>query len=187
MTIVNFPGRFASGNGTRRNQQNTLAENPNDRKQNLKYAIIYLAAAIILFLANRVSTQPAGNGNQSQPSSNLHLDLSVARNVETNPVGSGAIGGGTFVVRFRLANQGNQPVFYPVSPGTNHPMGQIVYRIASGADWKPLSAAELSPPTPGPQNVKPPSLGSRCHRGDGPKESIRSPVLRRESMPLNWK
>jgi hypothetical protein len=155
MTIVKFPGRFASGNGTRPNQQNTLAGNPNDRKQNLKYAIFYLVAAIILFLANRVSTQPARNGNRSQPFSNLHLDLSVTRNVETSPVGNSAAGGGTFVVRFRLANQGNQPVFYPVFPGTNHPMGQVLYRFASGADWKLLSAGELSPPTPGPQNVKP--------------------------------
>jgi hypothetical protein len=51
MTIEKFPRHFASGNGTRRNQQNALAGNPKDRIQNLKYAIFYLVAAIILFLA----------------------------------------------------------------------------------------------------------------------------------------
>lgn len=154
MTIEKFPGHFASGNGTRRNHQNALAGNPKDRIQNLKYAIFYLVAAIILFLANRVSTHPAGNGNQSQSLSNLRIDLSVAPKLETNPTGSNAASGGTFVVRFRLTNQGNQPIFYPVSPGTNHPMGQIIYRVAPGGDWKPLSASELSPSTPGQQNVK---------------------------------
>lgn len=33
-------------------------------------------------------------------------------------------------------------------------MGQIVYRIAPGADWIALSAPELSPSTPAQLNVK---------------------------------
>lgn len=155
MTIEKLPGCFASGNGTRGNQQNALAENPKERKQNLKYAIFYLIAAIILFLANRVSTHETGNGNQSQSPSNLRIDLSVSRKLETRPTGSNAASAGPFVVYLRLTNQGNQSIFYPVSSGTNHPMGRIVYRIAPGAEWKPLSTPELSPSTtPGQPNVK---------------------------------
>ena len=51
-------------------------------------------------------------------------------------------------------DQGNQPIFYPVSADTNRPMGQLLYRIAPGSDWRPLSAPELSPTTPAQVNVR---------------------------------
>jgi hypothetical protein len=154
MTNEKFLVRFTSGNGTRRNQQNAPAGNPKDEKQNLKYAIFYLVVAIILFLANRASKHPTGNGNESQSASNLHIDLSVARKLETNPKGSNVARGETIVVRFRLSNAGNRPIFYPVSPGTNLPIGQIVYRIAPGSDWRALSAPELSPSSPAQLDVR---------------------------------
>ena len=60
---------------------------------------------------------------------------------------SNGASGATYVVRFRLTNQGNQPIFYPVFPDTNRPIDQVVYRVAPQADWKPLSEPETSPST----------------------------------------
>ena len=49
-------------------------------------------------------------------------------------MGSNAALGGTYVVRFRLTHEGNQPIFYPVSRNTNRPIGHLVYRINSRSD-----------------------------------------------------
>lgn len=69
----------------------------------------------------------------------------MARKLEPNRLRGNADGGGTYVVRFRLTNQGNQPIFYPASSDTNRPLGQIVYRVAPQSEWKPLSESEPSP------------------------------------------
>ncbi|HEX7895379.1 MAG TPA: hypothetical protein VF447_14375 [Terriglobales bacterium] len=82
--------------------------------------------------------------DQSLSLSNLHIDLSVAPKMEPNLAGNAA-GSGTYNVHFRLTNQGNQPIFYPVFPDTNRPRGQIVYRLTPRADWTPLPGPELSP------------------------------------------
>ena len=152
MTNDRFRIHLLSGNGMRRNQQD--ADGPKDQTQLLKYAIFYLAVAAILLVANQAAKDPMARANQVQPASNLHIDLSVAPKFETNPTRGNAAGRGAFVVRFRLTNQGNQPIFYPVSPGTNHPMGQIIYRIAPGADWRLTSESELSPSVPAQLNAK---------------------------------
>jgi len=152
MTNDKFRIHLLSGNGMRRNQQD--ADGPKDQTQLLKYAIFYLVVAAILLVANQAAKDPMVRANQAQPASNLHIDLSVAPKFETNPTGGNAAGRGAFVVRFRLTNQGNQPIFYPVSPGTNHPMGQIIYRIAPGADWRLTSESELSPSVPAQLNAK---------------------------------
>jgi hypothetical protein len=141
-----------SGNGMRRNRQG--ADGPKDRTQLLKYASFYLVVAVILLVTNQAAKNAIGSANQSQSLSNLHIDLSVARKSRPDRLGSNATVGEVYFVRFRLANQGSQPIFYPVSPGTNDPIGQIVYRIAPGVDWKPLSAAEVFPSTLGQQNDK---------------------------------
>ncbi len=132
-----------SGNGTRRNRQG--ADGPKDRAQLLKYASFYLVVAVILLITNQAAKNTIGSANQSQPLSNLHIELSVAHNLLPDRLGSSPTGEGKYVIRFRLTNQGNQPIFYPVSSDTNHPVGQIVYRIAPQSDWKPLSESELSP------------------------------------------
>jgi hypothetical protein len=152
MTNDKFRIRLISGNAVRRNQQG--ADGPKDRKQLLKYAIFYLVVAAILFVTNQAAKNPTVGANQLQSPSSLHIDLSVARKLEPKRLGSTAAGGGTGVVRFRLTNQGNQPIFYPVSADTNRPMGQLLYRIAPGSDWRPLSATELSPSTPSQVNVR---------------------------------
>jgi hypothetical protein len=146
-----FRIHLLSGNGMRRNQQD--AERPMGQKQLLKYAIFYLVVATILIVANQAAKDPMARAHQAETPSNLHLDLSVTK-LETNPAESNTAGRGAIVVRFRLTNQGNQPIFYPVSPGTNRAIGQIVYRIAPGADWEPLSVSDLSRSTPGHENVQ---------------------------------
>lgn len=117
------------------------------RNQHLKYAISYLVVAAVLFISNHPAKNSMDGANQSQSSSNLHIDLSVARKLEPNPVDSNADGGGTYVVRFWLTNQGTQPIFYPATSDTNRPMSQIVYRVGPQSDWKPLSESEPSPST----------------------------------------
>jgi len=146
-----FRIHLLSGNGMRRNQQD--AERSKGQKQLLKYAIFYLVVATILIVANQAAKDPMARAHQAETPSNLHLDLSVTK-LETNPAESNTAGRGAIVVRFRLTNQGNQPIFYPVSPGTNRAIGQIVYRIAPGADWEPLSVSGLSRSTPGHENVQ---------------------------------
>jgi hypothetical protein len=134
-----------SGNGMRRNRQG--ADGPKDRTQLLKHASFYLVVAVILLVTNQAAKNAIGGANQSQSQSlsNLHVDLSVAHNLEPDRLSSSPTRRGRYVVRFRLTNQGNQPIFYPVTSDTNHPVGQIVYRIAPQSDWKPLSEFELSP------------------------------------------
>jgi hypothetical protein len=141
MTNDKFRIHLISDNGMRGNQQG--ADGPEGRAQLLKYAIFYLAVAAILFATNQPAKNPMGGRDPSQSPSNLRIDLSVARKLAPNRSSSNAAGGGTYVVRFRLTNQGNQPIFYPASLGTNCPMGHVVYRIAPGSDWGPLLTPEL--------------------------------------------
>ncbi len=141
-----FRIHLISGNGMRRNQQR--ADGPKDRTQLLKYAIFYLIVAAILLVTNQAAENPMAGANQAQSPSNLRIDLSVSPKLEPNRLGSNAAGRGPHVVRFRLTNQGSQPIFYPVSPNTNRPMGHLVYRIVPGSDWRLLSEPELSPSGP---------------------------------------
>ena len=123
------------------------AGGPKDQRQNLKYAVFYLVVAIVLFLANRVSTHPTDGRNLSSSTSNLGIDLSVDRKIEEDSAGANVSKAATYDVRFRLTNQGNQPIFYPASPDTNRPIGRIVYRVAPQSDWKQLPESAPSPST----------------------------------------
>jgi hypothetical protein len=143
MTNDKFRIDLISGNGMHRNQQG--ADGPKDRRQLLKYAIFYLVVAAILFATNQAVKNPTLSANQSQSPLNLGIDLSVARNFHGTRTESNGARTATYVVRLRLTNQGNQPIFYPVSPDTNRPMGQIVYRVTPQSDWKPLPESEPSP------------------------------------------
>src|SRR5215469_823834 len=74
----------------RRNQQG--ADGPKDRTQLLRYAIFYLVVAAILLVTNQAAKNPMAGRNQSQSTSNLHIDLSVARKLEPNRLGTNAAG-----------------------------------------------------------------------------------------------
>ncbi len=76
--------------------------------------------------------------------------------MEPNRLADIAAQRGTYFVHFRLRNQGNQPIFYPVSPNTRRPVGQIVYRITLGGDWKLRSHPEVS--TSGPDELEPTNI-----------------------------
>src|SRR5713226_2227123 len=98
-----------------------------ERKRNLKHAFFFLAVASLLILADRlgrVSEPP--NSNSSRPSlQDVTLVLHTRAHVESQ-VG--------FIVLFRLSNMGNHSVFYPVNPGTNVPVGQIVTRTSPSSE-----------------------------------------------------
>lgn len=125
-----------------RNQQ--VADGPRDRTQLLKYSIFYLIVAAILLVANQDAKNSTAGANQPYSPSNVRIDLVAARKLELNHLGSRADGGRTYVVRFQLTNQGNQPIFYPAFWDTNRPIGEIVYRAAPQSEWKPLSESEPS-------------------------------------------
>jgi hypothetical protein len=130
-----------SGNGMRRNQREA---GPKDPRQLLKYAIFYLVVAAILVVTNQNSKSPSAGGVQSESAANLEIDFSVTRKLEPNHLAGAAATMGAHVVHFRFTNQGNRPIFYPISPNTNRPMGRVVYRIDPGSNWRPLSQPELS-------------------------------------------
>jgi hypothetical protein len=142
MTNDRFRIHLTSGNSAHRNQQESGA--PKDRRQLLKYAIFYLVVAAILVVANKPAKSPTAAAAELRSAVNLQIDLSVTRKVEPNRLASNVAAVGAHVVRFRLTNEGNVPIFYPVSSNTRRPMGRIVCRNAPGADWKAILTPELS-------------------------------------------
>lgn len=143
MTNDKFRIHLIPANRVRRSQQG--ADSLKDRTQLLRYAVFYLIVAVILLVTNQAAKDPMAGVNQAQPPSNLHLDLSVTRKLERNSPGNHAAGGRAYMVRFRLTNQGNQPIFYPAFRGINRPIGEIVYRIAPQSDWRSLAESQASP------------------------------------------
>jgi len=144
-----FRGQLTSGNGT--GPRGVLGRHPGnqqERKQNLKYATFYLVVAVLLFLANQLAKHPRGDGSQSDAVLNVGFDLSVGRKPEPIRARNDSAEEATYVIRFRLTNRGNQSVFYPVYPGTNRPIGRIVYRVTPGSEWIRLSwpIKPISPP-----------------------------------------
>ena len=104
-----------------------------ERKANLKHAVFYVAVALVLILAGRLGrVSKAQHSTASQPSGQgVTLVLRLQARLETQ------FG---LTVRFRLGNAESHSVFYPVYPGTNVPVGEIVTRASSSSDWMPLSA-----------------------------------------------
>ncbi len=134
-----------------RNRQD--ADDPKDRTQLVKYAVLYLAVAGILLVTHQAAKNSMPPASQTKALSNLRIDLSIARGLEPKRLGGNAAAEGTYTVRFRLANKGNQPIFYPVFPNTNRPMGHLVYRIARGSDWRLLSVPERFASAPAQLNA----------------------------------
>lgn len=151
MTDDRFRIHLTSGNSAHRNQQESGA--PKDRRQLLKYAIFYLVVAAILVVANKTAKSPMAGAAELRSAANLQIDLSVTRNLEPNRLAGSVAAVGAHVVRFRLTNEGNVPIFYPVSSNTRRPLGRIVCRNAPGANWKAFLTPELSRPAPTQLNV----------------------------------
>ena len=117
-----------------------------ERKANLKHAFFFLAVASLLILADRLGrVGEAPNSNSSQPSlQGVTLVLHPRAHVESQ-VG--------LIVLFRLSNMGNHSVFYPVRPGTNAPVGQIVTRTSPSSEWMTLSATSQQQWSAGPEFI----------------------------------
>lgn len=124
-----------SGNGNGHEPQfvpPSEADQQKERKTNLKHALFFLAVAFLLILADRlgrISEVPSSNSRPFVPGVTLVLHPRAH-------VGS-RVG---LIFRFRLNNLGNHSVFYPVHPGTNVPVGQIVTRTSPSSEWMLLSS-----------------------------------------------
>jgi hypothetical protein len=150
-----FGAHLTSGNGA--GCQDVVHRHPEkqqERARNLKFAIFYLAVGVALFVANQFAKQPQRNGNQRSAVFNIGLDLSVGRRPEPTATGSAPTKGATYAIPFRLTNRGNQSVFYPVYPGTNRPIGRLVYRVAPGSEWVVLPWPNEPTSTLAPPNVE---------------------------------
>lgn len=177
MSNDKFRVHAISGNTMRRARQR--ADGPNDRMQLLKYAIFYLMIAAILIVTNQAAKNSIAVRSEVRSPSNVHIDLSVARKLEPNRPGGDAAEARTYLVRFRLTNEGDQPIFYPISPNTSRPIGHLLYRIAPGSDWRLLSEPELSTSGPAHLNANGNTVWVEMPPGgwaDGEYEDSGSPV-----------
>lgn len=138
MTSDQYDIDFSSGNSAGRSgPHDHRPENESDRAHNLKYAIFYSTVAVLLILANQLAKYPGAHANQPEAAPDIRLNLSISRESETARMENESTAAASYVIRFRLTNQGNRPIYYPVDPTTNSPMGHIVYRAAPGSEWIP--------------------------------------------------
>lgn len=146
--------RLVSGNGIRnRGVAGRGSDDSQEHRRNLKYAMFCLVVAALLLLTNQSAEKSPAAGDNFHFLANLRMDLSVAGESDRKRGLSESAEARTYVVHFRLANEGNQPVFYPVYPGTNQPIGYIVDRISPRSDWRRLSEAGLLLSTPDQRRV----------------------------------
>jgi hypothetical protein len=118
-----------------------------ERKTYLKYALFFLAVAVLLIVARQLGKDASTTSGQSTSILNVKFDLSIQKTSgEVAREGYQSQSGGQ-VVRFRLSNRGNHPVFYPVRPGTNVLVGHVVYRTTPDSKWiaVPWSATPAVP------------------------------------------
>jgi hypothetical protein len=99
-----------------------------ERKANLNRAFFFSGVGILLILANHLGHVKDHSDSNSTAASVPRVELALCPQH------------GGLVVRFRLSNMGNHPVFYPVRPETNVPFGQIVTRTSPSSAWIALSA-----------------------------------------------
>jgi len=136
MSSDRYDVQLASGDRTRRSgPHDHRPENDPDRAHNWKWAIFYLAVGVLLFLANQLAKHPAPRLNQPEAAVNVRLDLSISRKPEPPPIENASMMVASYVIRFRLTNRGNWPVFYPLDPATNRPIGHVVHRASPGSEW----------------------------------------------------
>jgi hypothetical protein len=142
-------GPLLPRNGNGRNphvgppSESTHHEGP---QPSLKHALFYLVVASLLMLSGvlvRISEPP--NPGSTQPFLQgitlvLHSRVRVGNQV-------------ALTVRFHLSNMGSHPVLYPVSPGTNVPIGQILTRVSPSSEWMTLSAISQQQSPTGAESI----------------------------------
>lgn len=125
----------ANGNGDQRLPTRQIHFNAQEeRKVNLRLAAICLALAAVLILATVLARvgQPPDLARDRNPLAGVVLEA------HPNPAGRTHQ---SLVVLFRLCNMGRQAILYPVHPGTNLPVGQVLVRNESSSEWIKASGA----------------------------------------------
>jgi|CZKC01.1.fsa_nt_gi hypothetical protein len=140
------PMSSRNGNGSKPHLISSIDTAPDEEQRaNIKRMYFFLGVAILLVLANQLGKVKDDSDLNSSASSlaGTKLDIYPQQHPD-NHVG---------LVRFRLSNMGNHPVFYPVPPGTNVPNGQIVTRISTSSAWITLPATSQQQGSITPQYV----------------------------------
>ena len=101
-----------------------------------------------------------------------------------------------YVVRFRLTNQGTRAAFYPVRPGSNVPVGHVVYRTSGASEWMALPWSPTSIPSSQPVDqsfawieMPPGALRSGISRSPQqlhqrwPRRAVSTVAGRRQTLP----
>jgi len=121
-----------------------LQKTTSERERNLKYAIFCLSVAILLFAADQLAKHAPTNSSLLNSTINVRFDLFFDRPSGNSSPHNPAESSG-YYIRFRLENEGNRSIFYPIHPGTRDLLGHIVHRTAAQAPWVAL-------PTPNSAN-----------------------------------
>lgn len=112
-----------------------LPSQPNrrGRQTEVKVAQFLVLVALLFVLADHLGRIQERTDATSGPDSTSFVNLVLyppERSENTSE----------FVVRFRLSNKGNRPVFYPTGTTTSVPVGQLVARASPTSDWMSLSS-----------------------------------------------
>lgn len=104
-----------------------------ERQINIKLSVFFTVVALLFVLAEHLGRV------QEQSRANLASDSTAFVSLTLLPLErSGSAAG--LSVRFRLSNTGNHSVFYPLNTATSAPIGELVVRSSSEADWTSLSS-----------------------------------------------
>ncbi len=105
-----------------------------ERKTNLKRAWFFIGVALLFVFVNQL--------DHLKDTSHLNLDPFSASGVNLTLFAPERAGDGAGLsVRFRLSNQGNHSVFYPIGKTTKQLIGQVAARTSPSSDWMSLPGA----------------------------------------------
>lgn len=108
--------------------QQEETECPEDREVYAKGAVFCLAVAATLIFADVLGQ----GGHLPEPVSDQNVMRDVTLVVHFGPRHRDSAG---LLPSFRLSNMGRRAIFYPVLPGTNAPVGQILVRDSHSSEW----------------------------------------------------
>ena len=103
------------------------------RNANIKLAWFFSVVALFFLVVNHLGC--VKNGEDA----NLGTDSTRVTLTPSPLVRSGE--GAGFSVRFRLSNNGNHSVFYPISRTASIPIGELLTRESPSSEWVSLSRA----------------------------------------------
>jgi hypothetical protein len=132
ISIKPVSSRDRNGSGSH-SVSSTDAVPGEERKADIRRAFFFSGVAILLVLANHLGHVKGDSDSRSTAAAVARVELVLYPQQQLENHAS-------FVVRFGLSNMGNHPVFYPVRPGTNVPLGQIVTRASPSSEWITLAA-----------------------------------------------